>query len=197
MILSLVVIVTVVALVVGAYKRGQAMPTWRKEIHRRQDEQDSRVQLAKSIRKLEHKQGIGPFMGREDYCDLAECSGEVHDHEDVCKVTNTGKAVARPEPSPSGRKGLVLNSRTYTEETIRQMRGRACRDGSHDHEEIWTTDRLVRVICRERPDFESQMRADEIALRMTSAMPSMILSGGSSIRYSNTQHDLDTFYGGL
>lgn len=48
---------------------------------------------AEITRELELELGIGPFRGREGYCDLTKCKGR-HLHTDIDPVTKTGKPPA-------------------------------------------------------------------------------------------------------
>lgn len=59
---------------------------------RRQPHELDALSIEERNRKLEHKMGIGPYAGREDYCDLDECRYR-HDHEDVDEETRTGRRV--------------------------------------------------------------------------------------------------------
>lgn len=54
----------------------------------------SALSVEEQNRKLEHRMGIGPFAGKEDWCDLTECKGgRDHFHADVDEETRTGRPV--------------------------------------------------------------------------------------------------------
>jgi hypothetical protein len=66
-----------------------------REAVRRFNKPKERILTADGVRQFEHKMGIGPFVGREKYCDLTKRCG--HDyHVDIDKETQTGQASSRP-----------------------------------------------------------------------------------------------------
>lgn len=74
---------------------------------RKPAEAAERILNAVEVRELEHKLGVGPYAGREDYCDLTKCTSQNHAHEDVDSETMTGKAVPKP-PGNFGAKRFLF-----------------------------------------------------------------------------------------
>lgn len=126
-------------------------------------------------RKLEHEMGIGPFAGREDYCDLSKkrtdgkypCGHEHHVDIDM-ELTQTGKPAPKPEttriPFPafegdSGERPKVdpntvrwadAKSLERAEELAHEGRIDSYCLGGHDHVEIRSLQGTVRRVCDRR-----------------------------------------------
>lgn len=80
---------------------------------RKPAEAAERILDADEVREVEHKLGVGPFAGRENYCDLTKCTSQNHTHEDVDSETMTGKAVPKP-PGNFGAKRFLLAENPQT-----------------------------------------------------------------------------------
>lgn len=173
-----------------AVYRGERIVAW---IRARQTRE--RVLSPKEVREAEHEMGIGPFRGREDYCDLEKCTDpKDHIHEDIDEETQTGRRAPIPKPEPAAPPQAIARG-------VRERRAVPCESPDHEHEEILSAQGvLIRRICDTRhqdklsgthADFADLAYQAEVAVRQMTAVPSRILgpSDGSSITYANHVHE--------